>query len=86
MKTALLYADVEKEVLIAQPPGYEAKDKDGGPQVMRLEKSLYGLAESPEYWFHTNDPVLKVIGFIPLKSYACRYIYQHKGVTVIITL
>ena len=65
VKTAFLYADLEEEVFVAQTPGYETKDKDGGPLVMRLEKSLYGLAQSPGNWFHTIDPVLKVICFIP---------------------
>ncbi|CAN0307452.1 unnamed protein product, partial [Pylaiella littoralis] len=68
VKTAFLYADIEEEVFVAQPPGYETKDKDGGPLVMRLEKSLYGLAQSPGNWFRTIDPVLKTIGFVPLKS------------------
>lgn len=47
VKTAFSYADIEEEVFVAQPPGYETEDKDGGPLVMRLEKSLYGLAQSP---------------------------------------
>lgn len=86
VKTAFLYADIEEEVFVAQPPGYETKDKDGGPLVMRLEKSLYGLAQSPGNWFHTIDPVLKIIGFVPLKSDTCVYIYKHNGVTIILTL
>ena len=73
-ETAFLYADLEEEVFVAQPPFYETKDKDGGPLVMRPENSLYGLAQSPGNWFHTIDPVLEVIGFIPLKSDTCTYL------------
>ena len=53
---------------------------------MRLEKSLYGLAQRPGNCFHTIDPVLKIIGFVPLKSDTCVYIYKHNGVTIILTL
>ena len=48
VKTAFLYADIDEEVFVAQPPGYETTDNDGGPLVMRLEKSLYGLAQNAE--------------------------------------
>ena len=54
-------------MFVEQPPGFEAKDKDGGDLVMQLEKSLYGLAQGPGNWFHTIDPVLVEIGFVPLK-------------------
>ena len=47
------------------------KDKDGGELVMQLEKSLYGLAQSPGNWFYTIDPVLVEIGFVSLKSDTC---------------
>ena len=43
---------------------------------MQLEKSLYGLAQSPGNWFHTIDPVLADIGFVPLKSDTCVYVYN----------
>ena len=85
-KIAFRYADIEKEVSVAQPPGYETEEKDGGPLVMRLEKSLYGLTQSPGNRFNTIDPVRKVIGFIPPTFDTCIYIYQDKAVTVIRTL
>ena len=68
-------------MFVEQPPGFEAKDKDGGDLVMQLEKSLYGLAHSPGNWFHTIDPVLGEIGFVPLKSDTCVYLYDHDGST-----
>ena len=54
---AFLYEDIQAKVFVEQPPGFEAKDKDGGDLVMQLEKSLYGLAQCPGNWFHTIDPV-----------------------------
>ena len=52
---------------------------------MKLGKSLYGLAQSPRNWVHTIDPVLVSIGFVPLKSDTCIYMYNHDGV-IILTL
>ena len=53
---------------------------------MQLEKSLYGLAQSPGNWFHTVDPVLVEIGFVPLKSDTCVYLYDHDAVEIYLTL
>ena len=53
---------------------------------MKLEYSLYGLAQSPGNYFHTIDPVLISIGFVPPKSDTCTYIYTHDGVIIMLTL
>ncbi|CAB1118025.1 unnamed protein product [Ectocarpus sp. CCAP 1310/34] len=86
LSTAFLYADILENVFVEQPPGFEVKDKDGGDLVMQLQKSLYGLAQSPSNWFHTIDPFLVEIGFVPLKSDTCVYLYDHDDVQVYLTL
>lgn len=58
VKTAILYAAIEEKVFVAEPPGFESKDKDGGPLVMQIGKSLYRLAQSLGNCFHTIDPDL----------------------------
>ena len=73
VKTAFLYADIEEEVFVAEPPGFETNDKEKGLLVMKLGKSLHGLAQSPGDWFHTIDPVPISIGCAPLKSDTCIY-------------
>ena len=47
VKTAFLYADIEEEVFLAEPPGVETNDNEKGLLVMKLGKSLYGLAQKP---------------------------------------
>ena len=71
---------------MAEPPGFETNDNKKGLLVMKLGKSLYGLAQNPGNWFHTIDPVLISIGLVPLKSDTCIYIYNHDGVIIILTL
>ena len=58
MKTAFLYADIEEDVYIKVAPSFETTNKDGIQLVMKLQKSLYGLAQSPRNWWQTNDPKL----------------------------
>ena len=84
--TAFLYTDIQEKVFVEQAPGFVVKDKDGGEIIMQLEKSLYGLAQSPGIGFHTIDPVLVDIGFVPLKFDTCVYVYNREGVRVILTL
>ena len=85
-QTAFLYAGIEEDVFVAEPQGFETQGKNRVPFVMKLGKSLYGLAQSPGNWLHTIDPVLISIGFVPLKSYTCIYIYDHDGIIIILTL
>ena len=85
VSTAFLYADIQEKVFVEQAPGFVVKDKDGGELVMKLEKSLCGLAQSPENWFHIIDPVLVDIGFVPLKSGTSVYVYNREGVKIILT-
>ena len=46
---------------------------------MRLRKSLYGIPQAPTNWLGTIDNFVTTIGFTPLKSDPCIYIYTHKG-------
>ena len=86
VKTAFLYADIEEEVYVKTAPGFETTNKDGVQLVVKLENSLYGLAQNPQNWWKTIDPKLIEIGFVPLKSDSCVYIYNHNNTVVIITL
>eukprot|EP00903_Cladosiphon_okamuranus_P015234 g14080.t1 len=86
VSTAFLYADIQELVFVEQPPGFEVTDEEGRKLVNKVNKSLYGLAQSPGNWFRTIDPVLVEIGFVPLKSDPCVYLYDHNGVQIYLTL
>jgi hypothetical protein len=45
VKTTFLHRDLEEEIYMQQPQGYEVKGKEN--LVCRLKKSLYGLKKSP---------------------------------------
>ena len=45
VKTTFLHGDLEEEIYMQQPQGYEVKGKE--KLVCRLKKSLYGLKQAP---------------------------------------
>jgi Reverse transcriptase (RNA-dependent DNA polymerase) len=45
VKSAFLNGDLEEEVYVVQPPGFEIKGEEH--KVLRLYKDLYGLCQAP---------------------------------------
>ena len=57
---------IDKDVFVEPEPGHDLRDsKTGEVMVYKLQRSLYGLAQSPVLWYDTIDGVLVVIGFRP---------------------
>jgi len=57
VKTAFLHGNLSEEIYIRQPEGYEEKGKEG--LVCKLNKSLYGLKQSPRQWYLRFDKFMK---------------------------
>ena len=53
VKTTFLYGDLDEEIYMAQPQGFEVKGKVN--LVCRLKKSLYGLKQAPRQWYMKFD-------------------------------
>ena len=69
IQTAFLNAEVQEEVYVKTPPGYESLDATTGlSNVMKLKKSLYGLRQSPRTWFNTIDDSVRDMGFTATAS------------------
>ena len=49
VKNAFPNGEIEEEVFMELPPGFE--DSYGTGNVCRFKKSLYGLKQSPRAWF-----------------------------------
>jgi len=46
IKAAFLYGDIEEDIYIEQPQGFD----DGTLKVLKLKKALYGLKQAPRAW------------------------------------
>ena len=64
VKTAFLYGDVQEDIYVQQPDGF---NKDN-TKVCKLNKALYGLKQSPRVWYQHFSVYMKELGLNPIKS------------------
>ena len=72
IKAAFTNGELPYPVYVEQP-AYHAKG-DPNKFVIKLKKSLYGLAESPRLWNQKLDSELTTMGFRRLESDPCVYV------------
>ncbi|RVW82043.1 Retrovirus-related Pol polyprotein from transposon TNT 1-94 [Vitis vinifera] len=56
VKNAFLHGDLDEEIYMNIPPGFE---ENTGNKVCKLKKALYGLKQSPRAWFGRFAKVMK---------------------------
>ena len=69
---AFLQSLIDKDVFVEPAPGHDPRDsKTGEVMIYKLQRSLYGLVQSPVLWYDTIDGVLGVVGFRPTQLDPC---------------
>ena len=71
VKTAFLHGDLEEEIYMQQPQGYEVKQME--KLVCRLKNSLYGLKQAPRKWYLKFDRFMSEQGYTRCHSDHCIY-------------
>ena len=61
VKTVFLHGDLEEEVYMEQPEGFEVKVQE--TKVYKLLKSLYGLKQAPRQWYRKFESFMAQHGF-----------------------
>ncbi|KAL2224606.1 UNVERIFIED_CONTAM: Retrovirus-related Pol polyprotein from transposon TNT 1-94 [Sesamum indicum] len=82
VKTAFLHGDLEEEIYMVQPEGYNGDDQ----QVCRLKKSLYGLKQAPRQWYRKFDNFMLEIGFSRCNADHCCYVKRFDEFFIILLL
>ena len=84
-RNAFLNSEIDRNVYVRQPVGFEKFSSTNEPLVCKLNKSLYGLKQSSRNWNQLLDGFLKSLGFI--QSYADPCVYSKvDGDNIIIML
>ena len=81
--TAFLAGDLEEEIFMGQPEGFEVGTKEDD-LVCRLRRSLYGLKQAPRVWNQRIRHFLKSIEFDQTYSDPCVYINKETGIIIAI--
>jgi hypothetical protein len=62
VKTTFLHGDLKEEIYMKQPEGFVVKGKK--ELVCKINKSLYGLKQSPRMWYKMFDTYILELAFV----------------------
>ena len=82
IQTTFLHGDLEEEVYMQQPPYYE--DANSSSKVCRLQKSIYGLRQSPRAWYHRLHIFFINKGYTRLKTEPSIYMRKTNSTFILI--
>ncbi len=79
ISSAFLHADIDAEIYLQPPPGFETYDSMGNPLTWKLNKAVYGLRQSPHLWGNKVVSVLQEEGFKAIQSEPCLFVIEKNG-------
>jgi ATP-binding cassette subfamily B (MDR/TAP) protein 1 len=84
VKTAFLHGDLDEEIYMVQPEGFEKTRKEH--LVCKLKKSLYGLKQAPRQWYKKFDSFMTSHEYTKTDADHCVYVKTFRGDKFIILL
>jgi len=82
VKTAFLYGTLDEDIYMRQPEGFS----DGTDRVCKLQRSLYGLKQSPRCWNKRFVDYMLCLGFVMSDADPCLFVRQNNGHKLIVAL
>jgi Reverse transcriptase (RNA-dependent DNA polymerase)/Integrase core domain/GAG-pre-integrase domain len=79
VKTAFLNGEIEEEIWLCHPPGFE---QGAAGTACRLKKALYGLKQAPRAWHQKLKEELLSLGFTESDADPSLFILQYKDRSV----
>ncbi|CAM8941546.1 unnamed protein product [Rhodiola kirilowii] len=79
---AFLHGHLDQEVYMQQPPGFE--DPQHPSHVCKLNRSIYGLKQSPRAWHSRLSNSICKLGFLPSRADTSLFVYHGSAATVFI--
>lgn len=80
--TAYLNANLNAEIYISQPLGFEVQNQ-GEPLVCKLRKAIYGLKQALLKWYKHLTKLLTALGFTSSASDKCLFI-KHSDTLILV--
>ncbi|KAI5334816.1 hypothetical protein L3X38_024949 [Prunus dulcis] len=80
VQIAFLHGSLIEEVYMKQPAGF--LDSQYPTHVCKLNRSLYGLKQTPRAWFQCFSTHLEHLGFIASKADSFLFMYFHGSITI----
>ena len=84
VKTAFLNGDLEEQIYMVQPEGFEVSGSAG--KACKLQRSIYGLKQASRSWNMCFDTTVKDFGFVQNEDDPCVYRRADKGILVFLVL
>ena len=84
VKTAFLHGDLEEEIYMKQPNGFQVEGNED--YVCRLRKSLYGLMQDQRQWYKKFEFDMCEQGYNKTTSNHCVFIIKFSNDDFIILL
>lgn len=82
VKTAFLNGDLEEDVFMHQPVGFN----DNSGRVCKLHKSLYGLKQASRCWNNKFKSFIELFGFKTSDADPCVYVSHEGNNTIILAI
>ncbi|MCO5547020.1 hypothetical protein L7F22_000461 [Adiantum nelumboides] len=88
VKTAFLHGDLEEDVYMVQPEGFEMESKNPkrAKLVCRLWKALYGLKQGSRQWYLKFDKYMQSQGYEKSQEDHCLYTRKLSNGSLIILI